>query len=185
MNRSATFTCLIALTFISGCYELRDDFTEFRIGMTNRLAARTAWINMESVCVGMNCPHSFREGFQSGYTAVANGGNGCPPAFPVISCHNHMWMDRCSEKEKMEAWYDGYELGAMAAKSDGMADANRIVTRMPQSNPIDYSGVNAPRTTPASDSTGLTIPTTPGAEPQLTEPPVAEPPTIEEPQSGF
>ena len=76
----------------------------------------------------------------SGYTDVANGGNGCPPAFPIIRCHNHMWMDWCSESEKMEAWYDGYEIGAMSAKGDGMADSNRIVTRIPHANPVDYSG---------------------------------------------
>lgn len=187
MTRFVSLVCLIAV--ISGCYDLRDDFADYRIGMANRAAARNAWQNMQGVCGGINCPHSFREGFQAGYVAVANGGDGCPPAFPVIECHNHMWMDRCSEKEKMEAWYDGYEHGAMAAKSEGMADANRIVTRMPQSHPIDYSGVNASRPSPAAISSEKAIPPTPATDiPMSEEPtgePTEEPPLVNEPQSSF
>lgn len=185
MKRMSPLNCLIALTLISGCYDLRDDFGEFRIGMANRFAADSAWRNMEGVCAGMNCPHSVREGFRSGYSAVANGGNGCPPAFPVISCHNHMWLDRCSEKEKMEAWYDGYELGAMAAKADGMADANRIVTRLPQSTPIDYSGVNTPRPAAVPESTGVGLPPTPASDTPAPEGSIPQQPAAEEPQSSF
>ena len=106
MRKYVAITSTLLLTLTSGClYELRDEFAETRIGWGNKFAASSAWSNSKGLCTGLSCPHSFKEGFMSGYTDVANGGNGCPPAFPIIRCHNHMWMDWCSESEKMEAWY--------------------------------------------------------------------------------
>ncbi len=168
MRRDVVIPGLLLLTLVSGCLsEIRDEMTEFRIGWGNKFAARAAWKNAQGACQGIGCPHSFREGFTSGYIAVANGATGCPPAVPIISCHNHMWMDRCSENDKMAAWYDGYEVGVMAAKADGMVDANRMTTRIPQPTPVDYSGasqINATGGT-AGASVDPAIPPSPIAEP--------------------
>jgi hypothetical protein len=167
MKRYVAVAGTLLMTLVSGCfYELRDEFAEMKIGFANRSSAKAAWTQSEGACTGMSCPHSFKEGFKTGYIAVANGANGCPPAYPVIGCHNHMWMDRCSESEKMEAWYDGYEVGAMAAKGDGMGDANRITTRLPHTTPTDYSnsGHNPPTSIEdVSPSSG--IPPAPNTEP--------------------
>ena len=142
MKRYVAVPGILLATLVSGCfYELRDEWQEHKIGWANRQSANWAWKDSESACLGMSCPHSFKEGFMSGYIDVANGGTGCLPAFPILRPHNHMWMDRCSDSEKMEAWYDGYEIGAMAAKGEGMGDANRIVTRTPRSTPVEYSPV--------------------------------------------
>jgi hypothetical protein len=158
MKRFVAIPGLILMTVASGCfYELRDEMAEHQILWSNKFAAYAAWQNSQSTCQGISCPHSFKEGFVAGYIDVANGGTGCAPAIPEIPCCNHMWMDRCSESQKMEAWYDGYEIGVIAARSDGMTDVNRITTRIPRPLPMDLSNLNQ---VPASDqkSSG-TVPT--------------------------
>lgn len=159
MKKYALLPALLLLSLASGCmYEMRDECNEFRINCRNKWQARQAYAGMDAACLGLSCPHSFKEGFVSGYVDVANGGTGCVPAVPVYSAHNHMWMDRCSDSQKAEAWYDGYEHGVMAARSEGMADTNRIVTRIPHSTPIES-------TTPAGGamdgSAGQAIPPAP------------------------
>src|SRR5262249_32751130 len=144
-------------------------------------AAWSAWRNAQGYCGGMNCPHSFKEGFRSGFIDVANGGTGCPPAFPNIPRCNHMWMDFCSGSEKIQASYDRYENGATMAKGQGMADVNRVVTRIPHVTPADYS---MPSTTqPGAATPMLTDPAVPPAP--LEEAAPTSPQTLRLPPSVF
>lgn len=168
MKRMIALPGILLMTLASGCmYEMQDEITEMKIKCANHLSAKSAYYAMDTECLGLSCPHSFKEGFFKGYVDVANGGTGCVPAVPEIRCCNHMWMDFCTDNEKMEAWYDGYEHGAMAAKADGMADYNRTVTRIPQPNQLDYSmpGMSrpdAPAAGPGPDgSTDSSIPPAP------------------------
>ena len=180
MKRISAIPGLLLLTLASGCfYEIRDEIAECKINMANHCAAKQAWFDTRGACRGMCCPHSFKDGFMSGYVAVADGGNACLPAVPNFSCCNHMWMDCfCCDSDKMSAWYDGYELGAMAAKEGGMCDSNRVITRTPQCSPVDYSmpgqtHLNEMQATPTLD-TNPTIP-----------PPAAElPPAVGGPQTS-
>jgi len=159
MRKYAVLPALLLFSFASGCmYEMRDEFNECKINCYNKWQARRAYTGMDTACLGLSCPHSFKEGFVTGYVDVANGGTGCVPAVPVISAHNHMWMDRCSENEKMESWYDGYEHGAMAAKAEGMADSNRVVTRMPHATPVEST---MPASGAMDGSAGQPIPPAP------------------------
>lgn len=167
---------ILLMTMTSGCmYELRDQITDCKINCYNKMMAMASYREMDTACMGISCPHSFKEGYFQGYKDVANGGTGCVPAVPQIRLCNHMWLDFCSENEKMGAWYDGYEFGAMAAKSEGMADVNRVITRVPMQTPIDYgtpSGTGQP--TPVPEGVPETaVPPTPnseydGSEPQQT-----------------
>lgn len=175
MKRYSAVIGLFSAMVTSGClYELRDEFNECRLNCATRSAARSSWKTSSGACMGISCPHSFKEGFMAGYENVANGGNGCVPAVPIFSLHNHMWMDRCSESEKVAAWYDGWEIGAMSAKGDGMADSNRISTRLPQSADVDYSSggrsqMNSSPAVPAAPrdnySADTVIPPAPSTDP--------------------
>ena len=141
MKRYTALPGILLLTLASGCfYELRDEVTECKIGWNIKWAAHAAYRDYGAACMGVNCPHSFKDGFMAGFKAVANGGTGCPPAVPVLEFCNHMWLDiGCSDSDKMESWYDGYEHGGMAARGTGMGDSNRITTRVPHSTPVDYA----------------------------------------------
>ena len=165
MNRYTALPGILLLTLASGCfYELRDECTEYKIKMSNKCAATSAWMHVRRACAGLPCRHSYKDGFMEGFIAVANGGTGCVPAVPILPIHNHLWMDcRCGDGQKMEAWYDGYELGAMTARESGMADANRVASRIPHATPVDYSITNQ---SPMNSSrgyidSGSTIPPSP------------------------
>ncbi len=171
MKRFAALSGVLLVTLVTGCLnELRDDFTECKIKFSNMLAAKSAYRDIEGACDGICCPHSFKEGFIAGYVAVADGGLGCPPAVPQIRFCNHMWLDMCSDSEKMEAWYDGYEQGVVAAKAEGMGDVNRVNTRMPHGTPVDYSNSGHAHSTgpmgspPPADSS---VPPQPVAPPEV------------------
>lgn len=144
----------------SGCmYELRDEFEECHFKCAAKRAARAAWSTSSGACQGMGCPNSFKDGFIQGYLDVANGGKGCVPIVPVYGIHNHMWMDRCSDNDKAAAWFDGFEIGVMAARADGMADANRYQSRVPTAT-ADYSSLKntGPGGTGAPGSSNLGSP---------------------------
>ena len=89
----------------------------------------------------------------------------------------------------MSAWYDGYEVGAMSAKSDGMGDANRVYTRFPQPSNVDYSNMShshsqsAPPPSEITDPTDMTDPTDVSEEPTLPPAPMPEPKTDGGPQT--
>ena len=77
----------------------------------------------------------------------------------------------------MEAWYDGYEVGVVAAKADGMEDANRISSRMPQSTPVDFSNsgralLNEPNAVTPTESF-------------VPPPPYSEPTELSDPQTSY
>ena len=129
MVRQILWTALVAAGLgAQGCYSFQSCIDDSLISMRNSHEACRAWW----ACRGIykECEphlHHFGEGFRAGYQAVAEGGNGCPPALPP----HHYWKG-CyqSEKgrEKVVAWYNGYSHGAFMAQSEGLPDRNRIVT---------------------------------------------------------
>lgn len=140
MKRALVLPALLLVTLASGCmYEMRDSMTDCKINLYNHMMAKSSYSQMDTACMGLSCPHSFKEGYFQGFKDVANGGTGCVPAVPQVRCCNHMWMDFCTESQKLEAWYDGYEFGAMAAKAEGFGDSNRLTTRIPTAPPIEYA----------------------------------------------
>jgi len=131
-EKNHPLTGILLMTLASGCeclYGLTNEITDCQIKCYNRLMAKTSYREMVPACTGMDCPYSFREGFLDGYVSVADGGNGCAPAVPRIPCCNYMWLDCCTENERLETWYDGYEHGVLAAQADGMYGSNLIVSR--------------------------------------------------------
>ena len=79
MKRIA-FSALVAGAALSvGCAQLQDSRLEAR----NRSLARGAWRNQGGAYQYAEHPVHFREGFIAGYSDVASGGDGCPPALPL------------------------------------------------------------------------------------------------------
>src|SRR5712691_4115971 len=126
---SVTVTSLCLLSLVSGClYEIRDEIVDCEISMRNHLRACDAWCRSLPVDKSKETYGDFKSGFLQGYKAIATGGNGCPPVLPP-ACY---WKGRYQSEEgqaKTNAWFDGYSQGALAAKADGVAELNRIVTR--------------------------------------------------------
>jgi len=116
-------------SFSSGClYEIRDEIVDCEINFRNKRRASAAWDACREAYETVEHVSDFKDGFISGYIAVANGGNGCPPSTPPAK----YWKARFQTidgKARTNAWFDGYAHGALAAQSDGVAYMNQIVTR--------------------------------------------------------
>jgi hypothetical protein len=127
LSVTAASLCLLSLT--SGClYEIRDEFIECEMCITNHCRASGAWHECKPVYKSMDHHSDFKKGFMEGYQAAASGGNGCPPALPP-PCYWKVKYQSDKGKAQTNAWFDGYSHGALAAEADGVAEINRIVTR--------------------------------------------------------
>jgi hypothetical protein len=62
---------------------------------------------------------AFGEGFRAGYTNVASGGDGCPPALPPRKFWSYGFQS-AEGQSKVAAWYAGFPEGVRAAREDGV-----------------------------------------------------------------
>ena len=142
----------------SGCMsQIRDSCDDTRVAYFNHNLAWAAYCEASPAYATVDCPNSFRSGFKTGFIAVANGGNGCPPVFPPGSkILSSAWLDDGTPEDRRNAWYDGYAHGVLAANQTGAADINRIPARLPQRQVFDAS---MPGSTPSEFAPLLPSPT--------------------------
>ena len=133
MKFRPTIVGMLLMTSSSGClYAIRDEIDETHRRFNNHSMASSAYHDYSAGRHGhINCPHSFKEGFEAGYIDVLNGKPGCPPIMIPPNCHSHAWLDHCSEEEKRCAWYNGYSAGVGFAHGDGVVGVNTIPLRTP------------------------------------------------------
>jgi len=123
---------LTAAFALTGCcyYELRDMCDECSLGVRNGYAARCAW----SRCGDRygDHPHvkAIKDGFLDGYSAVAGGSDGCLPPLPP-RCYWSCCNTGREGQATVNAYFDGYARGAVAAEADGVAGIARIAYRKP------------------------------------------------------
>jgi hypothetical protein len=152
--RSILIPGLLLAMSASGClYEIRDEVNDCEFNMRNSCTAHSAW-RQHRDCYGlMDHRKDFKAGFIAGYKASAFGGDGCPPSLPPP----HYWKVCYASPEgkaRANAWFDGYSQGAFAARQDGIADMNQIVTRgANRSNmmQVEMPTTSGPQPTPAVD----------------------------------
>ncbi|MGC1272179.1 MAG: hypothetical protein WBC44_00625 [Planctomycetaceae bacterium] len=176
MRRIAALSAQLAVTAtlgLTGCcyYELRDSFDECCYNVRTDYMARRAWCR----CGGNfdDHPHQkyFGHGFRDGYESVARGGDGCCPTMPPRDCWG--WcFDGCEGQQRMNAWFDGWSAGTIAAEADGLVGNGRLVFRQPSCQ----SCCNASGSMPPMSYDGGTIMTLPPGEAHITSPPVHMPP---------
>lgn len=127
---------LLASFGLTGCcyYELRDCYDECLCNLRNECLARRAWHRSNDAFD--NHPHKkeFGHGFRDGYAAVAGGADGCCPSMPPRCYWGTCYRD-CDGLGKVNAWFDGYARGAIAAEADGLTSCGRIVVRPPACPP--------------------------------------------------
>ena len=127
---------LAAAVSLTGCcyYELRDACDECTLNIRNGCAARAAWSRCGDAYANHHHLKQFKHGFTDGYAAVAGGADGCPPSMPP-RCYWSCCNTGCDGAVIVNAYFDGYARGAVAAESDGVAGAGRIVCRKPACGP--------------------------------------------------
>lgn len=141
MKRFRVLSQLLLPIVLTGCIsQLRDEFDDARVAMFNHNLAWAAYCEASPLYCTMSCPHSFKMGFKSGFIAMANGANGCPPVFPPSSkILSLAWLDDGTPEDRRNAWYDGYSHGVLAAHQTGAVDINRIPGRLPTRQNYDLT----------------------------------------------
>ncbi len=158
----------IATTGLSGCTVLGglqqkiqhcDCIDDFMISHRNQVMATRAWFRVKHHYRGHCYLKDFRNGFIAGYLDVANGGAGCTPT--VVSSEYWGWRYQSGTGQAaVNAWYEGFPLGAKAAEQDGIGNYNLI-----QLNGAPQAGTNmtgsaspTPAMAPIPPSTSHTLP---------------------------
>jgi hypothetical protein len=179
-RRLSAAVLVLPLFMSAGCQSLMQDVDDSLLCVRNCSDSWHAWKYYRTACPDESWyPHHYGKGFRAGYRNVAEGGDGCPPTLPP-SCYWSVCYQNPAGQAKVQEWFRGWVFGANAARIDGVADYNQIMTSErlfgrcgPQSAPGDVhytdhgSGWSSdgnhttPTPTPASP---IEHPPAPGAE---------------------
>ncbi len=109
----------------AGCNSISDMCLEKEMSCRNHVLAYKAWGEWSWCYDELQYPHHFAKGFRAGYENILAGGKGCQPTLPP----RWYWKPcfQCPEgQSQIQAWFDGYSHGALAAQQDGYGNMNTI-----------------------------------------------------------
>ncbi len=126
-----------------------DCVDDFMINHRNQVMATRAWFRVKHLYHGHCYLKDLRNGFIAGYIDVAEGGAGCTPT--IVSPKYWGWRYQSgSGQAAINAWYEGFPLGAKAAEEDGIGNHNLIQMNGTQRAPtIPASMTGSASPTPA------------------------------------
>ena len=162
MKRTRYMSLLtLAAVFLTGCASMHSSRSGGLVeGIKHKCEAQQAW-NAWSWCYAeLNHPFHFARGFKAAYRDVREGGKGCQPTLPP-KCY---WKSRYQSAEgrcKVNAWFEGYSHGALAAQQDGVGHWNEIPI-----SPTARINLQMQNLQPASHGSGYSSPS-PGEAPAL------------------
>lgn len=126
---------IVALTSAStGCTTMHNGFEAITnnggwndtvLVLRNRSYSAKAWHRRKHNFCREKYSKDFCAGFRAGFEAVADGSDGCTPAFPPQEYWS--WEYQSAEGQgKTSAWMAGFPHGARAAEEDGVANWTQI-----------------------------------------------------------
>ena len=119
---------LLALLFgttFSGCASFYDCYDENTMSVRNHVLAKQAWMRWQWCYADMPCHGDFGRGFRDGYIDGINGVPNCQPVLPP----RRYWSVKYQSADghcHVNAWYNGYSHGHLAALKDGYGEVSRI-----------------------------------------------------------
>ncbi len=116
---------LLLLLSLTGCASISDRWHNPGTCVKNKCRAHHAWCKWCWCYDDVDHRHHFGKGFRAGYRDVLEGGKGCQPTLPP-RCYWKSCYQTCEGREKVNAWFDGFSHGALAAQQDGVANWNQI-----------------------------------------------------------
>lgn len=143
-RRLLAAAAVLPLLNFAGCQSLIEEADSTLICVRNCSDSWHAWCYYRASCPDDSYyPKHYGKGFRAGYRNVAGGGDGCPPTLPP-QCYWSVCYQNPVGQAKVQEWFRGWVYGANAARIDGVADFNQIMTsdRLfgrcgPQSAPSD------------------------------------------------
>lgn len=102
-----------------------DDVYETEQCLVNEVQAHSAWYRMDDCYEGVEHQCDFSGGFCDGYRATADRGDHCLPMMPPRKYWKHCY-ENCEGRQKIDAWYEGYAHGMLAANQDGIYHYRQI-----------------------------------------------------------
>ncbi|MEY3176279.1 MAG: hypothetical protein RLZZ436_4193 [Planctomycetota bacterium] len=125
IRQTAGFLLAALLMTATGCSSLHDYVIQTETSIRNGILAQKAWGEWSWCYDDLDHPMDFATGFKAGYRNVVGGGQGCQPTLPP-RCYWKPCYETPSGREKINAWFDGYSHGALAAHQDGMANLSEL-----------------------------------------------------------
>ncbi|MFK7818683.1 MAG: hypothetical protein AB8G99_08185 [Planctomycetaceae bacterium] len=125
MKISISILGLSIICAMSGCKSIQGGFDEKCNSIHTELTAMEAWARWSWCYEDLTHPKDFAAGFRAGYHDVLNGGAGCQPTLPPRS----YWKACYRNAEghcKVNAWFEGFSHGALAAEKDGASTYGHI-----------------------------------------------------------
>jgi len=132
--------------------------------LRNKCLTQLAWKHWCWCYTDVDHVLHFAKGFKAGYRDVLEGGKGCqptmPPKFYWKSCYQS-----AKGKCKVNAWFDGFSHGALAAHQDGVASLSaipisptaRLNLQMASGQPQPLGGYGHQMPPPAAHTPGTTL----------------------------
>lgn len=119
-----TWVALI-LCATAGCASIHECVVDCEMGMRNHVLAQKAWGEWSWCYDDLDYPMHFAKGFKDGYTDILEGGPGCQPTLPP-KCYWKPQFQTAEGRCKINAWFDGFSHGALAAQQDGYGNLQQI-----------------------------------------------------------
>jgi hypothetical protein len=137
-----------AWTGVKNAWSYSGYWNEGMMGYRHTAYASKAWHSRKHCYANQNYLKDFARGFKAGYISVADGGDGCTPAFPPREYWG--WKYQSAEGQaRVAAWFSGFPYGAKAAEEDGVGgwtqiqSSSRIQNQYVQHGrmPSEYNGM--------------------------------------------
>ncbi len=116
---------LLSAAAAGGCASMQDGLVDHEVRLRNRMRAQHAWNEWSWCYDDLDHPFHFAKGFKAGYRDILNGGKGCQPTLPP-RCYWKSCYRSAEGRCKVNAWFDGFSHGALAAQQDGVGAWNQI-----------------------------------------------------------
>jgi hypothetical protein len=136
-----------ALTGVQQAWTYNSYWNEGIMGYRHTCMASKAWHGRKHYFANQPNLKDFARGFKAGYMSVADGGDGCTPAFPPREYWGWKYQS-CEGQARVSAWFSGYPHGVQAAEQEGIGGWTQIQTSKGIQNeyvqhgrmPSDYNG---------------------------------------------
>ncbi len=122
----STSTGCTVLPGLAQALDYSEECDEAVMGYRNSAYAAKAWYKRKPCYRNRQHLDDFGAGFRAGYEDVANGGNGCTPAFAPREYWSWKYQSPVGQ-QRVAAWFAGYPLGAKAAEEDGLGNYAQIM----------------------------------------------------------